>query len=68
MTETPTPRSLAPLLPGGEPVESLLRGAQFFTAGTPTPDHREVHRRGGRAAEEFYRERWRHGKVVRSTH
>ncbi|MEZ0367427.1 nitrate reductase subunit alpha, partial [Mycobacterium sp. pUA109] len=26
------------------------------------------HRRGGRAAEEFYRERWRHGKVVRSTH
>ncbi|MGH3969662.1 MAG: hypothetical protein ACRDTV_16480, partial [Mycobacterium sp.] len=36
--------ALAPLLPGGEPVESLLRQAQFFTAGTPTPDHREVHR------------------------
>ncbi|MGH3637164.1 MAG: hypothetical protein ACRDTS_24380, partial [Mycobacterium sp.] len=59
---------LAPLLPGGEPVEALLRKAQFFTAGTPTPDHREVHRRGGRGAEEFYRERWRHGKEVRSTH
>ncbi len=59
---------LAPLLPGGEPVESLLRKAQYFTSGTPTPDHREVHRRGGRGAEEFYRERWRHGKEVRSTH
>jgi nitrate reductase alpha subunit len=68
MTATTSGASLAPLLPGGEPVESLLRRAQFFTPGTPTPDHREVHRRGGRAAEEFYRQRWRHGKVVRSTH
>lgn len=69
VTAEPEPRALlAPLLPGGEPVESLLRKAQFFTAGTPTPDHREVHRRGGRDAEEFYRERWRHGKEVRSTH
>ena len=59
---------LAPLLPGGEPIERLLRGAQFFTPGTPTTDHREVHRKGGRGAEEFYRERWRHDKVVRSTH
>jgi nitrate reductase / nitrite oxidoreductase, alpha subunit len=68
-TDGQAPRALlAPLLPGGEPVESLLRKAQFFTAGTPTPDHREVHRRGGRGAEEFYRERWRHGKEVRSTH
>ncbi len=25
-------------------------------------------RRGGRGAEEFYRERWRHDKEVRSTH
>src|SRR5215813_12746956 len=59
---------LAPLLPGGEPVESLLRRAQFFTPGTPTKDNRELHRRGGRRAEEFYRERWRHDKEVRSTH
>jgi nitrate reductase / nitrite oxidoreductase, alpha subunit len=59
---------LAPLLPGGEPVESLLRKAQFFVPGTPTADHREVHRIGGRGAEEFHRERWRHDKVVRSTH
>src|SRR5450759_876736 len=59
---------LAPLLPGGEPVESLLRKAQFFVPGTPSTDYREVHRKDGRAAEEFYRERWRHDKVVRSTH
>ena len=60
---------LAPLLPAGEPVEQLLRKAQFFVpGGTPSPDFREVHRRGGRGAEEFYRERWRHDKVVRSTH
>ena len=59
---------LAPLLPGGEPVESLLRKAQFFVPGTPSTDYREVHREGGRGAEEFYRERWRHDKVVRSTH
>ena len=60
---------LAPLLPAGEPVERLLRKAQFFVpGGTPSPDFREVHRKGGRAAEEFYRERWRHDKVVRSTH
>jgi nitrate reductase alpha subunit len=60
---------LAPLLPAGEPVERLLRQAQYFVpGGTPSRDFREVHRKGGRAAEEFYRERWRHDKEVRSTH
>ena len=59
---------LAPLLPGGAPIERLLRGAQFFTPGKPTPDHRELHLKGGREAEEFWHERWRHDKVVRSTH
>ncbi|MEU8345303.1 nitrate reductase subunit alpha [Spirillospora sp. NPDC048832] len=52
----------------GEPVEGLLRGAQFFVPGKPSGDYREVHRAGGRGAEEFYRERWRHDKEVRSTH
>jgi nitrate reductase alpha subunit len=60
---------LAPLLPAGEPVEALLRRAQYFVpGGQPSPDFRAVHRKGGRGAEEFYRERWRHDKVVRSTH
>src|SRR5690606_18668610 len=61
-------RLLAPLLPAGEPVERLLRGAQFFLPGTPSPDHLRLHRTGGRGAEEFTRARWRHDKVVRSTH
>jgi nitrate reductase alpha subunit len=56
------------LIPGGEPIEKLLRQAQFFAPGKPTPDHREVHHIGGREAEEFWHERWRHDKVVRSTH
>ncbi len=62
------PSLLAPLLPAGEPVEALLRKAQFFVPGTPSENYREVHRTDGRGAEEFYRERWRHDKVVRSTH
>jgi nitrate reductase / nitrite oxidoreductase, alpha subunit len=45
---------MATLLPAGEPVESLLRKAQFFTPGRPSQDYRELHRRGGRGAEEFY--------------
>jgi nitrate reductase / nitrite oxidoreductase, alpha subunit len=59
---------LAPLLPGGDAIEKLLRQAQFFSSGKPSPDHREVHHVGGREAEEFWHERWRHDKVVRSTH
>jgi nitrate reductase alpha subunit len=62
------PGQLAPLLPAGEPVESLLRRAQYFLPGRPTPDFREVHRSDARSAEAFYRERWRHDKVIRSTH
>ena len=65
---SPGQQTLAPLLPAGEPIESLLRRAQFFVPGDPSADYREVHRRGGRGAEEFYRERWRHDKEVRSTH
>ena len=62
------PSLLAPLLPAGEPIEGLLRKAQFFVPGTPSENYREVHRADPRGAEEFYRERWRHDKVVRSTH
>ena len=31
-------------------------------------DNRETHRVGGRSGDSFYRERWSHDKVVRSTH
>jgi nitrate reductase alpha subunit len=46
----------------------LVRAARYIQPGKPSADARELHRRGGRRAEEFYRERWRHDKVVRSTH
>jgi nitrate reductase alpha subunit len=46
----------------------LVRAARYLQPGEQTPDSRELHRRGGRRAEEFYRERWRHDKIVRSTH
>src|SRR5579875_592574 len=47
---------------------ALVRAARYIQPGEPSGDAREVHRRGGRQAEDFYRERWRHDKVVRSTH
>ncbi|MGW3472016.1 nitrate reductase subunit alpha [Saccharopolyspora sp. NPDC000995] len=45
-----------------------MRWAQFFFPGQQSPDRHSLSRTGGRGAEEFYRERWRHDRVVRSTH
>ncbi|MFF8596927.1 nitrate reductase subunit alpha [Streptomyces sp. NPDC015220] len=45
-----------------------MRSAQYFFPGEQSPDRRILYRDGGRAAEEFYRERWRHDREVRSTH
>ncbi|MBS9535569.1 nitrate reductase subunit alpha [Mycobacterium sp. M1] len=53
----------------GGPLEELLeRSGRFFVAGEISPDLRSVTRRGGREADIFYRDRWAHDKVVRSTH
>ncbi len=57
-------RSRSTLIAGG----GLVRAARYLQRGDESSDGRELHRRGGRQAEEFYRERWRHDKVVRSTH
>ncbi|GII82692.1 nitrate reductase subunit alpha [Sphaerisporangium siamense] len=46
----------------------LLRTMRFLLPGTPSKDYWSLHRFDGREAEEFYRERWRHDRVVRSTH
>nr|WP_255952935.1 nitrate reductase subunit alpha [Streptomyces sp. ODS25] len=48
--------------------ERLLRRAQYFFPGEQSPDRRVLYRRGGRAAEEFSHERWRHDREIRSTH
>ncbi|MGH3797962.1 MAG: nitrate reductase subunit alpha [Pseudonocardiaceae bacterium] len=45
-----------------------MRSAQFFFPGEQSPDRRILSREGGRHAEDFYRQRWRHDREVRSTH
>jgi nitrate reductase / nitrite oxidoreductase, alpha subunit len=48
--------------------EALVRTRRFFTKAEVSPDLRALHRAGGRQADSFYRDRWSHDKVVRSTH
>lgn len=59
---TVTPRT-------GSRIEELLaRSGRFFIPGEISADLRTVTRRGGRDGDVFYRDRWSHDKVVRSTH
>ncbi len=46
----------------------LVRAGRFFHKGETSPDLRTVTLTGGRDADVFYRDRWSHDKVVRSTH
>ncbi len=48
--------------------EALVRTRRFFTRAEVSADLRTLHRTGGRQADDFYRDRWSHDKVVRSTH
>ena len=48
--------------------DALIRTRRFFTRADVSPDLRAVYKAGGRAADVFYRDRWSHDKVVRSTH
>ncbi|GAA4379819.1 nitrate reductase subunit alpha [Nocardioides caricicola] len=48
--------------------DALLKAGRFFTRWDETDDGRAVFREGGRAGDVFYRDRWSHDKVVRSTH
>jgi nitrate reductase / nitrite oxidoreductase, alpha subunit len=52
----------------GPAADMLLRTGRFFTRRETSPDLRAVFREGGRAGDAFYRDRWSHDKVVRSTH
>ncbi|MFI9599544.1 nitrate reductase subunit alpha [Streptomyces sp. NPDC052043] len=52
----------------GELTQALVRSRRFFTRAEVSPDLRTLHRTGGRQADDFYRDRWSHDKVVRSTH
>jgi anaerobic selenocysteine-containing dehydrogenase len=50
------------------PADRLIRTAQFFFPGEQSGDRHRLDRWDVRASEEFYRERWRHDREVRSTH
>ncbi|GGR51495.1 hypothetical protein GCM10010251_80610 [Streptomyces aurantiogriseus] len=65
-TETSREQTRAGL--DGELAEALVRSRRFFTRAEVSDDLRTLHRKGGRQADEFYRDRWSHDKVVRSTH
>ena len=51
-----------------ELTSALIRSRRFFTRAAVSEDLRTEYVRGGRQADEFYRDRWAHDKVVRSTH
>ena len=48
--------------------EFLVKAGRFFQPGEVSSDLRTVTRSGGREGDVFYRDRWSHDKVVRSTH
>jgi len=48
--------------------EALVGTRRFFTRAEVSDDRRTIHVKGGRAGDSFYRDRWSHDKVVRSTH
>jgi nitrate reductase alpha subunit len=52
----------------GPASRALLGAGRFFTKWDETDDGRAVFREGGRQGDVFYRDRWSHDKVVRSTH
>ena len=65
-----TPRKKAPSDVGtdGTLTDALVRSRRFFTRGEVSEDLRTLTQKGGRGADDFYRDRWSHDKVVRSTH
>jgi nitrate reductase alpha subunit len=52
----------------GVAADLLLKSGRFFSKGTVSDDLRTITKQGGREGDVFYRDRWSHDKVVRSTH
>ncbi|MGN6686109.1 MAG: nitrate reductase subunit alpha [Actinomycetales bacterium] len=48
--------------------EALVRAGRHLRKGEVSRDLRTLHQIGGRDADSFYRDRWSHDTVVRSTH
>jgi nitrate reductase alpha subunit len=57
-----------PTLARADLADSLLGLGKYFHKGEVSTDERTLHKIGGRQADDFYRDRWAHDKVVRSTH
>ena len=53
---------------GTSAADALLGLGKYFHRGEVSQDLRTLHKVGGRSADDFYRDRWAHDKVVRSTH
>ncbi len=54
--------------PDGPISEALVGTRRFFGKAKVSQDGRDVTYKGGRQGDSFYRDRWSHDKVVRSTH
>ncbi|MCC5575362.1 nitrate reductase subunit alpha [Microtetraspora sp. AC03309] len=48
--------------------DALLKLGRHLHRGEPSGDRRTLYQVGGRRGDAFYRDRWSHDKVVRSTH
>ncbi len=64
----PTKNGVSPFGLDGPGAQLLLQAGRHFRKGTASADLRTLHQIGGREADSFYRDRWSHDKVVRSTH
>ncbi|MCZ4124958.1 nitrate reductase subunit alpha [Streptomyces sp. H39-S7] len=51
-----------------ELADALVATRRFFTRAEVSEDRRVMLKIGGRQGDDFYRDRWSHDKVVRSTH
>ena len=49
----------------GQAAQNLLNIGKFFSRWDESDDGRAVFRKGGRAGDIFYRDRWSHDKIVR---
>jgi nitrate reductase alpha subunit len=66
-TTDPTRAQRAPRL-DSPLVDRVLGVRRALQPTAVSADHRSLHLTGGRAGDAFYRDRWSHDKVVRSTH
>ena len=48
--------------------DTLVRLGRHLRRGEVSEDLRRLYLEGGRGGDSFYRDRWSHDKVVRSTH